>query len=79
MALCHFLDKNGSLSGRLRRAPALAESERSAILTTLMKRYPVLATRISQSRDRDGRFDIATPLWGREAEAALTPTWRLIG
>jgi hypothetical protein len=54
------------------KAPELADSEHSAILSTLMKRYPVLATRISQSRDRDGRFDTATPLWGREAEAALT-------
>jgi hypothetical protein len=49
----------------------LADSALSAILTPLMTRYPVLATRISLSRDRDGRFDIATPLWGREAEAAL--------
>jgi hypothetical protein len=38
-----------------------------------MKRYPVLATRISLSRDRDGRSDTATPLWGRKAEADLTP------
>ena len=55
----------------LRAVQRLADSSLSAILTPLMTRYPVLATRISLSRDRDGRFDIATPLWGREAEAAL--------